>query len=165
MQIKRKMVCYRLIAFLTMAICGALLTWVIMRMLTNTQHFDYPALFEKIHSDAHFLSMLDTWESHLPLVSILFWAAIVVITVLIIKIPVSFATQLELGYLLVIFPLHAILFVCFNIIGYKMSFYFVAMFWLGITDALWLANRLIQWFYRRMLLDRKQIMNQETKNH
>lgn len=114
---------------------------------------------QKIHSDAHLRSMLDTRERYRPLVSILLWAVIMVITVLIIKIPIGFVTQLELDYLLVIFPLHTILFVYFYFIGYKMPLYFVAIFWLEITDALWLASRLIQWFYKRMLLDRKQTMN------
>lgn len=111
---------------------------------SQTQHFDYPALLEEKHSDAHLRSMLDTWERYRPLVSILLWAVMMVITVLIIKMPIGFETQLELDYLLVIFPLHTILFVCFYIIGYKIPFYFVAIFWLGITNALLLASRLIQ---------------------
>lgn len=144
MQTRTKMLLRTWIEFLIVVGCGALITWMIMCKLASIQ-FDYLAFLEKIHSDAHLHSILNMEEKHLFLVSILLWAIIMGISVLLFNMPICCATQIELGYLLVIFPLNAIFFVFIGISGYEIPFFYVSMFWLGITDAIWLSIKFVRW--------------------
>ena len=144
MQTRRKMIFYRLIAFLIMAGCGALLTWAIANSLA-AGHFDYSAF---IANDKIRFLIEEYGNVFCAFVTMLWVNIVMLLAEIMSKLSLDFATYMELIYLFVTTPVCALLLTYFYVTGTEIPFAGKVLLWVGITNALWLTGRFIRRYHR-----------------
>lgn len=140
MQMRRKKVLYRWIAFLMRAACGVFLTGAIANRLATGQ-FHYLTAFDKIRDFIEFANDFSF------LVAGLWVCLAVAFEVAITKLGLSFTTGVGLSCLFATAPVYALILVYFYCTGEEMPFSWQLLLWLGIMNVLWLSSRFIEWFY------------------
>ena len=154
MQTRRKMIFYRLIAFLIMAACGALLTWAIASSLVAGQ-FDYSAFIAKVNANDEIRFFIENLDDFRFLLAALWVVLVMAFADALSKSSIDFATYMGLGYLFTTAPVYTLLLTYSYVTRTKMSFGEQLLLWIGIMNALWLISRLIRRLYKGISLPYK----------
>ena len=161
MQTKRKMMFYRWITFLMVAICGALLTWAIVNSLA-AGHFDYSAFIAKVNSNDIIRFFMEKRNVFSLLATMLWVALTMMFAETISRSSLDLVTYMQLNYLFGTAPVYALLLIYFYVTGTEIPFQWKLLLWVEITNVLWLAGRR---YYGGISLILEQSMNAQTERH
>lgn len=141
---------YRLIAFLIMASCGALLTWTIANSLIAGQ-FDYSAFIAKVNANDEIRFFIENLDDFRFLLAVLWILLVMSFADALSKSSIDFTTYIGLGYLFTSAPVYALLLTYSYVTKTKMAFGEQLLLWIGIMNVLWLISRLIRRHYKDIL--------------